>query len=90
VRGEQHLRSTGLRFGRIRRILSRTGYPASDAPGDETAESVELVEAAEEMDEFGRLLDLLDDTELAADESVSSLCSSEDIRADSPEWRTLE
>jgi hypothetical protein len=65
--GEQHLRSTGLRFGVARRILSWTGYPGSDASGDEAADSVELVEATEEMEERGRWLDLLDDIELAAD-----------------------
>jgi hypothetical protein len=79
VRGEQHLRSTGLRFGRVRRILSWTGYPTLDAPGDEGAESVELVEATEEMEDLSPWLDLLDDIELAADEFVSSLCSSEGV-----------
>jgi hypothetical protein len=83
--GEQHLRSTGLRFGGARRISSWTGYPASGASGDETAESVEFVEAAEEMEERG--LDLLDDIELAADKFV---CSSDGIRGDSCDSRTLE
>jgi hypothetical protein len=91
VRGEQHLRNTGLRFRGARRIFSWTGYPASDAPGDEGAESVELVEAAEEIEDLSPWLDLLEVIELAADEPVSSLCSSwVVIRADSPECRTLE
>jgi hypothetical protein len=65
--------------------LSWTGYPASVASGDETAESVELVEAAEEMEERG--LGLLDDIELAADGFV---CSSDGIRGDSCDSRILE
>jgi hypothetical protein len=71
--------------------LSWIRHPASDAPGDEGAESVELVEEAEEMEDLSPWLDLLEDIELAADEPVSSLCSSwVVIRADSPECRILE
>jgi hypothetical protein len=68
VIGEQHLRSTGFRFGVARRILIWTGYPAPDASGDEGAD---FVEDTEEMEELGRWLDLLSDGQLVADESVS-------------------
>ena len=71
MRGEQHLRSTGLRFGVARLIFSRTGYPSSVTSGDDGAvESVELVEAAEETEELERWLDLVADMDLSADEFI--------------------
>lgn len=88
--GEQHLRSTGLRFGVARRILILTGYPASDTSGDEGTESVELVEEAEEMEELGRCLELLADIKLVADGSISRFCSLEGMWADSCDCRILE
>lgn len=88
--GEQHLRSTGLRFGVFRRILSWTAYPRSDATGDEGAESAELVEETEEMEELSRSLDLLSDIELASDESISWFCSLGGMRVDSRDCRMLE
>jgi hypothetical protein len=88
--GEQHLRSTGLRFGVARRILILTGYPASDTSGDEGTEFVELVEEAEETEELGRCLELLIDIELAADESISESCPLEGMWADSRDCKILE
>ena len=88
--GEQHLRSTGLRLGVVRRIFSWTAYPTSDAPGDEGAESVELVEETEEMEELSRWLDLRSDIELASDESISWFYSLGGMRVDSRDCRMLE
>lgn len=69
--GEQHLRSTGLRFRVARRILSCTAYPRSDASGDEGAESTEPVEDTDDIEEIGLWLELLSDVELAPEESTS-------------------
>ena len=70
MRGEQHLRRTGLHFGVARLVFGWSGYPASDAPGDEAVDSVELVEAAEETEELGRWFDLVSVIDLSADESI--------------------
>jgi hypothetical protein len=66
--GEQHLRSTGLRFKGLRWILISTGYPVSVASSDEVVESVETVEQVEEMDALGEWLDLGLGIELAVGE----------------------